>query len=260
MRIILAEFHKLRSTYLFWLVLLVVGFISFVVFVGAMNEVNSIAVIGINPWGRIQNVGHAILSVFMLSLFSVLLISAMMFVENRASGWKLLYSFPTTRTRIFYSKLIVLLAIVLLTIFLVGLLTVLTGYLLDALRPEYEFRYYAVGWVAFGSGLLHSFIAVLGVIGIHFFLSLQFKNFLVSTAIGIVGFIMGLILGAFNTPKALFCPYSYPLIFKDFDMFRTNNIGIESWGWLTNVELFSLIWFIFFILLAYVLELKKNIV
>lgn len=255
-----AELLKLKSTYVLWLALLVVSFISFVVFIGHYLDVNSMARIGENPWDRIGNAGHAILSIFMLNLFSVLIISASAFVENKSSGWKLLYTYPRYRSTIFYSKLLVILIVVLLTICAVAFGLIITGYGLDLLRPEYEFRYYPIGLLEFTNGLIHSFLALLGVIGIQYFLSLQFKNFLIPTGIGVIGFIMGLILGTLNTPKSLYCPYSYPLIVKDFNMFTIDKVGVVQYGWLNNVEIYSLICFVVFVVIAHILEIKKNIV
>ena len=255
-----AEFLKLKATYVFWLAVLVVCFISFIVFIGHYIDVNSLANLGTDPWRRTNNTGHAILSIFMLNLYSVLLIGAGMYVENKASGWKLLYSYPKYRTTIFYTKLLTLLLIIGLTIVVLALLLLGVGYLLDWFRPEYEFAYNSPELFSNIKTMLHSFIAVLGVVGIHYFISLLFKNFLVTMAVGIVGFVLGLILGTISSPKALYCPYSYTLIVKDFQMFAIDKIGIVDYGVLNNVEVYSIICFIFFIVLANILESRKNIV
>lgn len=259
-RDISAEFLKLKGTYVWWLFALVIGFIAFIIFMGHYVDVNSIARFGIDPWKRISMAGQAIFSMFIIGLYVTLLTGAGSFIENKASGWKLLFAYPKRRSSIFYTKLITYLLILILLSISLSIILYLVGQLLDLLRPEYEIAYYAFDIKAFLSSLMHSLISVLGVLGIHYFLSLAFKNFIIPVGIGVVGFILGLILSTMNTPNALYCPYSYPMVVKDFDMFRIDNIGIQSYGFLNSVEVNSILIFIVFVVLANIMMARKNVV
>ena len=254
-----AEILKLKGTYVWWLCALIIAFIGFVIFIGHFLDVNNLAQFGSNPWNRISSAGEAMFSVFIIGLFVTLLTGASGFIENRANGWKMLYSYPVRRIQVFYAKLLSYVIILFMVALTLTLILVIDGYLLDFLRPEYEFRYYQFDLNNFISSIVHSLISALGILGIHYFLSLFFKNFIIPIGIGVVGFILGLILGAMNTPRALFCPYSYPMVVKDFGMFRIDQIGIVDHGWLNSVEINSIVVFVVFILLAKIIELRRNV-
>ncbi len=255
-----AEFLKFKGTYVWWLCLLVVSFVSFIMFIGHYLDVNSLARFGSNPWSRISIAGQAIFSLFILGLFVALLTGASSSIENKASGWKLLYSYPRRRSNTFYTKLLSLILVIILLALALTASIYCCGWMLDWARPEYEFKYYSFGVGEFVSSMAHSIISVLGILGIHYFLALFFKNFIIPIGIGVVGFILGLILASMNTSRALFCPYSYPMVVKDFEMFQIDNIGVIDYGWINNVERNSIIIFVVFIVLANIMEARRNVV
>ena len=55
-----------------------------------------------------------------------------------------------------------------------------------------------------------SFVASLGIVGIQFWLSFRFKNFIVPLGIGMTLVIVGLI--ASRAPEAIYFPYAYNVL------------------------------------------------
>lgn len=254
-----AEFLKLSYAPIIWLCSVVVLIVSAIVFASNYLDVNSVVKMGIDLWPRQFNAGHAIFTIFMLVPFTVMLLSTALFVEHNAKGWKQLYASPHRRTLIFYSKLFTLLILIALIMVGMHFSIIAVSYVLDYFLPELEFRYYQPEVLKYLLNYVHSFIALLGVIGIQYFLSLRFKGFLIPMSFGVVAFIVGFIIATLNKPMALYSPYSYVSIVKDFKMFTIDRIGVTHDHWLSNVEVYSIVVFLVFISLANLLEIRKNV-
>ncbi len=254
-----AELIKLKYLPIMWLSGVVVFTVSVIVFAAHFLDINSVAELGKNPWNKIHFAGRAMYGVFIATPFVVLLVSAALYLEHHSNMFKYQYTVPSNRAYIFFSKVISILLVILFTslLFIIGL--TVCGYILDFFLPEMEFRYYNPLNTEAIKMLLHLFVALLGIVGIQLFLSFYFKGFLVPAGFGVVAFIVGLILGGSDSPLALYFPYSYPIIVKDFGMFRYEKIKIIEYSILNNVQFHSLGWFVIMILTTTIFETKKNI-
>lgn len=254
-----AEFIKLRYAPLLWLSGLIVVVVLGVITIAHYLDVNSVAVFDVNPWGRISTAAYGIFSVFLGIPFVTLFISAAMYVEHTSRSWKTQYAIPVPRYQIILSKMLsyIVWFAVILAVLLFGMAG--CGLFLSALFPEMEFAYYAFPITSFLGTFVRTLIALLGVIGIQYFLGFRFKGFLVPASIGIVAFIIGLILTTTNNPMALYFPYSYPMISQDMEMFKLDKINIVDLGWLSNVEFISIGVFVFFVTATIFLETRKNV-
>jgi len=259
LRSISAELTKLKYAPILWLCLLVISIVTAIVFLSCYLDGDAMTQLGVNPWRRHLSAGVAIFSVFLGVPLIVMLTSTAIFIENNARGWKYVYSTPHYRSTIFYAKLIAILCVLLTVIVAVIIMNICCAFALDLLLPETEFRYYDMHLHKYLPDYLHTLTALMGVIGIQYFLSLRFKGFLIPMSIGIIAFIVGLIIGSMNKPIALYYPYSYPNIVKDHHMFTIDQIGVTEYGWLNNVEIHSIVIFVCFVGLANLLELRKNI-
>ena len=259
LRSISAELSKLRYAPIAWLCIFVLVMVTGIVFAASYIDQGNIVQLGKNPWSRHMTAGLGIYGVFMLIPFTVMLVSTAVFIENHSRGWKFAYSTPRSRSHVFYAKLVSIFALLLLITFFIFCLNILCAYLLDFMLPEIEFRYHEMSFFKVLIEYVHVIISLLGIIGIQYFLSLRFKGFLIPMSFGVLAFIVGIIVGSMNKPMALYYPYSYPNIVRDYHMFTIDKIGIEQYGWLNSVELYSIIVFVFFIACANVLELRKDV-
>jgi len=255
-----AEFIKLKYPPILWLCASILFAVLGIVFAAHIIDINTTAALGINPWGRIGMAGRGVFVVFMLIPFIALLVSAAVFVEQQSNAWKYQYTIPKRRSVPFYAKLIALLLCIALTMFALCIGLLLSGYVLDYFLPELGFSYHSPPILDFLKTLWHAYLAAMGVLGIQYFLSYRFKGFLIPSTLGIIGFIVGFILSTMNSPLALYVPYCYPDIVQDYAMFVTDKAGMVDYGWINNVEIYSLCCFAFFVLLANIVEVKKNVV
>jgi len=254
-----SEFIKLRYLPLYWLI----GFICFciwaILITAHIADVNGAVTLSGSPWDKTMYACNGMLAVFMGSPFIILFIGAALYIEHQSQGWKQLYALPKTRISLLLSKLAAILISILLSFMLIIPGFLLSGYLLNGIFPEYEFTYYTPPFLEITTTIFKIFIALLGIIGIQFFMSTRFKGFLIPASVGVISFIVGLILATTNKSMALYFPYSYPMIARDRGMFRTDKIGIVDHGFLTNVEIYSIIVFLVFVALTLLTERKRNI-
>lgn len=253
------EFRKLKNTPVVYLVGCCILFVITVITLAHILDIANTAIIGVNPWNRLLATGFGLFSFFVAVPFVVFLITAVTYVEQRANSWKLLYTMPISRGNFYFSKLFVILIIVISAAVLLVCALLLVGLILSCFYPELEFTYYQPNISELSHSLIHSLVAVLGVLGIHYFLSLWLKNFIASMSIGIVGYILAFILASTNTKFVLFLPYSYVMIVKDFGIMK-NEFPKELFNsGFMNVEFYSLGCFLVFICLGYILERKRNV-
>ena len=255
-----AEFIKLKYPPILWLCGSVLLAVFGIVFAAHILDINTVAALGINPWKRIGMAGRGIFVIFMSIPFIALLVSAAVYIEQQSNAWKYQYTIPRRRAIPFYTKLIVLQLCILLMLFFLCLGLLLSGYVLAFFLPELEFHYYTPPFLEFPATLWHAYLALMGVLGIQYFLSYRFEGFLIPATIGIIGFIIAFILSTMNSPLAIYFPYCYPFIVQDYDMFLMDKTGVVDYGWINTAQIYSLGCFAFFVLLGHLIEVRKNVV
>ena len=258
-RILLAESLKLKSTPVIYMGVLAGLFIAFLAFMSRATDVHSLAWFGGNPWDKYAMRGIGTYALFILCPFAILLVHSVVFVERQARSWKYLYTMPTSRGAIYFSKILMIVAVLIVSVFWMMIGTVLSGYLLDLFFPELELSYYSPNVNELLKMVFRFIGGALGVIGIQYFLSLVFKHFLIPLGIGMLGYITGLILSVADLSITIYFPYAYPMIGKDYGMFESPKIEPVLFDWLTNVELYSMIYFVIFVTLGFVYESNRQV-
>ncbi len=252
-----AEFQKLRHTPVYYLVLVGGLLVSLIVGFAHAIDVHALAVLGQDPWSRFLTRGIAVYALFILCPFIVLLVSSVMYVEQRASAWKMLYTLPAPRAYIYWSKYLLLLSLLLISSSLVLISLPLMGYLLHLFYPEYELIYHQPDLSKFFLQIGHITIASLGLLSWHYCLSTLFRHFLIPIGIGFVGLILGFIMTLTQQPIAHYLPYSYPMFILDFGAFPPNELMMEKIMGLQRCEWYSLGYALLFSLLGFLYERKR---
>ena len=205
------EFIKLKGTFAFWLTVisgLVIHVIFFIAYLVKHSEL--IPADGVNPWEKfIMNQVKNSIPLF-VPIFIVLITSLIIQVEHKSSGIKHLFALPIPKWSVYFSKL----SIVILTIF-VGYIyfyvaIIFFGFLLGMFHSDLGFLDFQPDYMKYIDMLSTSFVASLGIIGIQFWMSFRFKNFIIPLALGMVLVIIGLI--ASQAPEAIYFPYSFNIL------------------------------------------------
>jgi len=182
------------------------------------------------------------------------------FVEQQAKANKFRYCSPISRSHFYFGKSLFLIAMTTIAFVVIPFTTVISGYFVDQFLPEYEYSYYSPELISRYFFLKKILIASLGLLGIQYFLTVYFKHFIIPLGIGIIGYIISFLLSALNSSFSLWIPYAYPLIVTDLKMFKNDQNEALFGELLTKVELYSLLVFIVFIIMGWLIERSRNIV
>lgn len=254
-----SEIIKLKRSPTWYLLALVILLTTAGVFLGHLFDAHNMARLNTDPWQRYFRASFAIFNLFIVVPYTVLLVTSVVYVEQRANAWKYLYSQPYTRGRFYFTKWTGLVLLYLFSALVLLLGVVLSGHLLNVFRPEYEFTYYHPEYSFLIQEMWHFFVASLGLISWQYWLSLRFQNILVPLGVGVFGFVFGIIISVTGQKLALFLPYSLPMIVRDFDMFRNEHIQDSFITGLNNVEIHSLLICILFLALGYWQERRRMV-
>lgn len=165
---------------------------------------------GQSPWVPYLHNAWRTEATLLLPLFVVLLTSLVVQVEHRANAWKHLHTQPVMRGVLFCSKLLVLLGLSLLAQVLHAALLLLTGWLLEVLRPGLGFQHYAAPLGDVAAAVLRIYVGTAGILAVQYVASLAWRSFVGPVALGLVGTVLALTV--LRLVHADLLPYGAPLL------------------------------------------------
>ena len=148
-----------------------------------------------NPWnGYVQN-HYAGIALMMLPLYVIILTSLVAFMEHRRQTWGQLLLLPVSRWNLYASKLAFTLGLFVVAhlLFIVGML--LSGGILGLVRPDSRLLTIGPDWSMIGQLARQTVVSILGLMALHYWLSLRFRHFIIPLTIGILGFVAVSLLG-----------------------------------------------------------------
>lgn len=243
------EVIKLKRTFAFWLTIISALIIPLLFFIGYLvKPEQGIPVEGVNPWvdfifNQIKN------SIpFLAPIFIVLITSLIIQIEHKSHGIKHLFSLPIPKWSVYFGKLSIVLFSIVATYIYFFLAILVFGFLLGMFNSKLGFLDFQPDYLKYIKILAMSFVASLGIVGIQFWMSFRFKNFIVPLGVGMIMIILGLI--ASRAPEAIYFPYSYPVLFISFGENAPLTMGVSS------ITVYSLICFFVASVLGY-LDIKR---
>ncbi len=138
----------------------------------------------VNPWKA--SLGRTVFMFFYL-LFPILVslfVHACCDVEYRNNNYKILFTLPVSKTKIFFSKAVFIQITIFLSVLFSYLILLLSGYLLSIVFPQLGFQNYDFREVIFYT-FLKFFIALSAIAMAQLMLSLLFKNFIYPIGFGV---------------------------------------------------------------------------
>jgi hypothetical protein len=204
-----------------------------------------------NFWNQLWKSSWESMAIFLLPVGVILATSLITQLEYKNNTWKQLHTLPLNLTTVFFSKLLLLMVMVLqfFILFNIGIyLSALIPWLLVNGVP------YPKAPIPFAAILKEDgfyFIDCLPIIALQYLISLQFKNFLVPVGIGFGLWIAS--LGALSWKFGYLIPYTYcPLNFlKAQNGGRVATPGI-------NIHLMAVIYFTVISTVSYIMYLTKK--
>ena len=174
-----SEAIKTRRSAAFWISLLGAAFLPFIfLLMYYFKPGHFIAALRLHPWSLHFMQGWQALSAFLLPMFIILTCSLITQIEYKNNTWKQVFASPQTTAEIFFSKFIIIQFMILLCFLLFNIFMILCGLTANTLNKGYTFFSQAVDWASLARMNFKTYISILGISAIQYWLSLRFKNFI----------------------------------------------------------------------------------
>lgn len=246
-----AELLKTKRTASSWLIVIASAFIPGVyLLLFLLNPVETIKDMGSQPWSVYLSRSWQIFCDFILPIFIILLSTLVTQIEFRNNTWKQVFASPQSFGNIFFSKFLTIHLMIFAFLLLFNILVFMVGFIANLVNPGFAFLEHNVDWEMLFKLNFKTYISVLGISAIQYWLSLRFKNFVISTGIGLALWIGGVIAWALQWEHI----YKYPYAFTILSFGATQQPGRP---FLENHELNSIGYFVVFILIGF-LDMKMR--
>lgn len=246
-----SEWLKTKRTAAMWLTLAGATFIPILFsLIYLFKPDHFIKELAADPWRFHIFQSWQAASVFLLPMYVILTTSLIVQIEYRNNTWKQLYCSPRSYADIYFSKFIVVQAMILSCFILFTIFLVLSGYFTSLLNAQYHFTQNAIPWRRLLLLSVKLYISSLAITSIQYWLSLRLKNYITPLGIGLALLITGIIL--LRWEKIYYYPYAYTAL----TFFRGNNP--EANPGLGKNEWFSIGWFGLILLLGFIDTIRKK--
>jgi len=245
-----AEWIKKRRSFASWLLLiggLFIPLISTLIFLVYPKQLLGIHASG-HFWVQHFQKSWQLMAFMLLPMGIVLAVSLITQLEFKNNSWKQLHTAPVSLSSIYFSKLAVLITMLLQLFLLFNLGIYLSAVIPSLLNSNIPFPKYAIDPLYFLRENANYFIICLPMLALQFLISLQFRNFLVPVGAGLAFTIGGLI--ALSWKYIYMIPSSYTALY--FLQTKDNTVPAH------NLQSWSLFYFILFVLLGYWLYISKK--
>jgi lantibiotic transport system permease protein len=217
------ELTKIKSSFALWLVVLGAAFIPVFFILNIFYQWKDyLPKTGENPWNEYFRKGFNGVHFFFLPLLIVLLIALLLNIEHKSNTWKHIFVLPISKTKLFLSKYLVLICLIIVFYCLLLFFFLSGGVILSLWKSDFNFLmfkpfyYYNSVGSGIASYILKSFIAVLGIIAIHFWLSFRIKNIFLIIGIGLAGVVIAVSMYIGHWGSIIYLPYASPVLMCNF--------------------------------------------
>ena len=229
-----AETLKMKRTLALWLTLLTPAALVFLEVAGATQQQGNLSSLSpdINRWSLLFEELLSIWVILIFPLFITLETALLGQLEHGNNTWKLTYTQPVPRWATLAAKQIWGLGLIVLGMLALIGLTFVGGTILDILMPELKIEP-PIPWVEIFRQTGIVFLVGGIILGIHTWIALRSRSFVVASAIGISMTIAGLILRGLEW--ADYFPWSMPAtaLYRYYEGSAiTNYLVIGAAGWL----------------------------
>lgn len=189
-RVLGAEWLKMRNTLAFWLALIIPIAMTVLQFFMFLDRGPVYADPDQSIWTYLVMQTMNFWTLLMVPLFVTLQTALVAGLEHNNQMWKKLFALPVPRWMVYGAKQISSTAIIMLSWIILIASTVFSGLLLHQLRPEYGLEA-IIPWSEFLPIVGLSLLSCWLLIALHTFISLRWPSFVVSSAFGIVMTVLG---------------------------------------------------------------------
>ena len=179
-------------------------------------------------------------------IFIILVCTLLPQIEYKNNTWKQVLTSPQTKGNVFLSKFITVQLLIILFIVINQLLVADSAVILHFKEPSLNVLNQPLNGSQIVTTLLNSYVALLAITAIQFWLGLRFRNFIMSIGIGLGLWFMGSILVMQMKPDFIqYFPYSFHM-YVSFPQFQLQDLTTMLWSSAGYTVLFLLIGYLNF--------------
>ncbi len=147
------------------------------------------------------------MALFLLPIGVILATSLVTQMEYKNNTWKQLHTVPLTLTAIFFSKLVIILAMMLQFFLLFNIGIYLSAVIPYLLFPDVSYPKESIPFMLFLKENMYYFVDCLPIIALQYLISLRYKNFLIPIGAGFMLWVAA--LGSLSWKYGYVIPYTY---------------------------------------------------
>lgn len=248
-----SEWLKTRRSMASWLVICGGFFTPSIIIIGRLVNHETLPALYASDgfWNQLWKNSWESMAIFLLPVGVVLTTSLVTQLEFKNNTWKQLHTVPLSLTTIFFSKLLVILVMLLqfFLLFNIGIyLSALIPYLLVSGVP---YPKDSIPWMACLKENMYYFLDCLPVVALQYLISLQFKNFLVPVGAGFLLWIASVI--GISWKYGYYLPYTYCMF-----NYLKGQTGGRAFVPGANIHLMAVSYCFLFSIVSYTLYLTKR--
>lgn len=248
-----SEWLKTKRSLAFWMVVIGGFFTPTIVIVARLVRYKQVPELyaAEDFWNLLWKNSWESMAIFFLPLGAILSTSLIAQIEYKNNTWKQLHTLPLSYTTIFFTKLAVILVLMLqfFVLFNIGIyLSALIPYLLISGTP---YPTQPLPYQDFLAANALYFVDTLPIVALQYLIALRFKNFLVPVGLGFVFWVGS--LAALTWQYGFAIPYTYP-------MYNYLASGVQTKAIIpdVNIHLLAAVYFVVITTVSYVLYLTKK--
>lgn len=247
-----SELLKTKRTASFWFSIIGAAFIPMLLFIALFTDKDAHINLAKDPWGMFFRMGWQILTVFLLPLYIILVSTLITQIEFKNNTWKQVHASPQSLGNIYFSKFLTIQLMILFCYVLFNIFMIASALLGNFINAKYTFFDHSIDWKLLLKLNAGTYISILGVSAIQYWLSLRFKNFIAPVGIGLAMVIGSIIAMEYHWEHIYKFPYAFAILtFESIQ--ELNRPALE------NHQLNSLGYFVFFLLLGFLdMKLRKE--
>lgn len=248
-----SEVLKSKRSASFWLSIIAAAFMPIILFLALyFKPEGAIKQLQHDPWTMFFKWGWEALSVFIFPMFVILIATLIPQIEYKNNAWKQVFASPQSLASIFFSKFITIHFIIFFFYLLFTLLMTLSGITTGLFNNKFGFLENTIDWSNLSYLMLKTYVSILGISAIQYWLSLRFKNFIAPVGIGLALLVGSIIARQMGWEHIYKMPFAHPLL--TLESFHGKNRPF-----LENHELNSIGYFVAFLALGFFdLKLRKE--
>lgn len=245
-----SEWLKKRRSAASWLVIIGGFFIPAIMLIARFNDFNNIAVTNNSEhvWDMLYKKSWQFMGLFLLPMGVIMASSLITQLEFRNNTWKQVHTTPQNLSTIFFSKLLVIILMMLQFFILFNIGIYLLGIIPALFFKSIPFPKQSITLMFLLKQNSPYFIACLPIIGFQYLIGLQFKNFLVPIGAG-----LGVLVAALIAIPWKF-GYIVPYIYCAYTFLSPNGVPKP----LADIQVWAMGYFILFIVVGYILYINRK--